>query len=114
MHQSIKPSILSTFGDIALAIGPVYEKYLQVVVHILKTAGEANVDKVYFKSSKIMMVSITDCLISHSNAKPFLKYNRFVNYRWWAQMVFCSNHYNIIWYMKGMFPAERLRDVGLF
>ena len=42
----MKPSILSTFGDIAMAIGPVYTKYLQVVIHILKQASEATVDKV--------------------------------------------------------------------
>ena len=46
LHQSVKPSILSTFGDIAMAIGPVYTKYLQVVIHILKQASEATVDKV--------------------------------------------------------------------
>lgn len=45
LHQSVKPSILSTFGDIAMAIGPVYTKYLQVVIHILKQASEATVDK---------------------------------------------------------------------
>ena len=46
MHQSVKPSILSTFGDIAMAIGPLYIKYLQDVIYILKQASEASVDKV--------------------------------------------------------------------
>lgn len=45
LHQSIKPTILSTFGDIAIAIGPNFVKYLQVVIHILQQASGANVDK---------------------------------------------------------------------
>ena len=58
MHQSVKPSILSTFGDIAMAIGPLFTKYLQVVIHILKQASEATVDKVGGKLLYLFQTSI--------------------------------------------------------
>jgi len=45
LHQSIKPSILSTFGDVALAVGPHFANYLSIVIHILQQASEATVDK---------------------------------------------------------------------
>ena len=46
MQQFVKPAILSTFGDIALAIGPHLWTYLQPIAHILQHAGEADVDRV--------------------------------------------------------------------
>lgn len=40
LHRSVKPPIFSCFGDIALAIGEHFEKYLQYAVQMMKGAAE--------------------------------------------------------------------------
>jgi len=45
VHRSVKPHILSLFGDVALAVGNHFKKYADIVLSTLQQASAAQVDK---------------------------------------------------------------------
>ncbi|KAK3754622.1 hypothetical protein QZH41_020544 [Actinostola sp. cb2023] len=45
VHRSVKPHILSAFGDVALAIGHYFRNYIDAVLSALKLASEFRVEK---------------------------------------------------------------------
>lgn len=46
LHRSVKPPILSCFGDLALAIGPSFEPFLDTTMKVLQQAGLMRADPV--------------------------------------------------------------------
>lgn len=48
LHRSVKPQILSAFGDVALSIGSDFAKYLNVVLELLRAASEVQVDPSHY------------------------------------------------------------------
>ncbi|GAA5845418.1 hypothetical protein JCM11251_005067 [Rhodosporidiobolus azoricus] len=44
LHRSVKPPILSCFGDIALAVGPAFEPFLETTMGVLSQAGAMRAD----------------------------------------------------------------------
>lgn len=45
LHRSVKPQILSVFGDMAISIGGEFKKYLPLVIQMLSLASQVQVDR---------------------------------------------------------------------
>jgi importin subunit beta-1 len=43
LHRSVKPPVLSCFGDIAMAIGPQFEPFLPMCLFMLSSAGSMQI-----------------------------------------------------------------------
>lgn len=46
LHRNVKPVILSCFGDVALAVGPGFEPFLETTMGVLQQAGAMRADPV--------------------------------------------------------------------
>lgn len=46
LHRSVKPPILSCFGDVALAVGAGFEPFLETTMGVLQQAGAMRADPV--------------------------------------------------------------------
>ncbi|XP_059088722.1 importin subunit beta-1-like [Tigriopus californicus] len=73
VHRVVKPQILSVFGDIALAIGPEFKKYLEVVLHALMEASQAQVDRSDFDMVDYLNELREACLESYTGIVQGLK-----------------------------------------
>jgi len=50
LSRNVKISVLSCFGDVALAIGPEFAPYLETAMAVLRQAGEVQPDSVSWSS----------------------------------------------------------------
>ncbi|KAM7286013.1 importin subunit beta-1 isoform X2 [Ixodes scapularis] len=73
VHRSVKPQILSVFGDIALAIGPEFKKFLDIVLQTLAQASVAYVDKNDYEMVEYLNDLREGCLEAYTGILQGLK-----------------------------------------
>jgi len=72
VHRTVKPQILSVFGDIALAIGPEFRKYLELVQTPMQ-ASQAQVDRSDFDMLDYLNELREGCLEAYTGIIQGLK-----------------------------------------
>lgn len=73
VHRSVKPYILTLFGDIALAIGPGFAVYLDVVLQTLLQASQAKVDRTDYEMVEYLNSLRETCLDAYTGIVQGLK-----------------------------------------
>ncbi|GAB1607726.1 importin subunit beta-1 isoform X1 [Argonauta hians] len=73
VHRSVKPQILSVFGDIALAIGSYFKNYMVVVLNTLQQASQAQVDKTDYDTIDYLNELREGCLEAYTGIVQGLK-----------------------------------------
>jgi len=73
VHRSVKPHILTVFGDIALAIGGEFKKYLDVSLQTLMQASQAQVDRTDYEMVDYLNELRETCLDAYSGIIQGLK-----------------------------------------
>ncbi|XP_043211672.1 importin subunit beta-1-like isoform X2 [Amphibalanus amphitrite] len=73
VHRSVKPHILTVFGDIALAIGGEFKKYLDVSLQTLMQASQAQVDRSDYEMVDYLNELRETCLDAYSGIIQGLK-----------------------------------------
>ncbi|XP_045131231.1 importin subunit beta-1-like isoform X2 [Portunus trituberculatus] len=73
VHRNVKPAILSVFGDMALALGPKFTKYLEIVLQMLHQASQAQVDRSDFDMLDYLNELRETCLEAYTGIVQGLK-----------------------------------------
>ena len=58
LNRNVKITILSCFGDIALAIGPAFEPFLNTTIGVLRQAGSVTPNPVRYSFQNISVILI--------------------------------------------------------
>lgn len=66
VDRNVKPTILSVFGDMALALGPKFAKYLDIVMQMLLHASQAQVDRTDFDMLEYLNELRDTCLEAYT------------------------------------------------
>uniref|UniRef100_A0A2P2HWX4 Importin subunit beta-1-like n=1 Tax=Hirondellea gigas TaxID=1518452 RepID=A0A2P2HWX4_9CRUS len=73
VNRTVKPAILAVFGDMALAIGPKFTKYLEIVLQMLRQASQAQVDRTDYDMVDYLNELRESCLDAYTGIVQGLK-----------------------------------------